>query len=376
MVPPEQPPEFLGEAVDPLSGLPESVRKRLGSVGSRHHYVPEFLLKRFGVESGRSVHIYQYSIKGKRVSFPSIKDVAVVKDYNTVKTRPKEEAGLIELHFATIEEEAAPVIDALVHGATPSLRGMSDLAVFVAAQQGRTPRGRANSRFMMENAQRFLKMNQIASEDELAKNSLRESLGREPSDGEIAKWQAEMLAMLEHDIKFVAQHDHEVTGQTIGLDKLAEVVFNKEVIVLHAPPAKRFRFILSDEPLVRYDRERPKGNAGWLSSPTFEATLPVDPAVCLLFHTGPSGSVRHVRCPASRVDEGNLRAFAWARQSLFVPSETVLEEVGRQAKANPERIDAFRPHAPNIYLFDEEHPKSLDGATVIPGPTETPIRRD
>jgi hypothetical protein len=333
-------------------------------------------LKRFAVESGRSFHIHQYLIKERKTNFPSIRDVAVVKDYNTVKTRPKEEAGLIELHFATIEEEAAPVISALVEGGTPSLQGMADLAVFVAAQQGRTPRGRANSRFMMEEARRFFTMNQVAADDDLAKNALRESLGREPADDEVRKWQADMIAKLQHDVKFVAQHDHEVTGQTIGLDKLAEAVFSKEVLVLHAPPAKRYRFVLSDEPLVRYNRAHPQGNAGWLSSPAFEATLPVDPTVCLLFHTGPAGAVRQVRCPASQVEDINLRTFAWARNSILGPAAVLLEEVGRQARADPQRLELLRPHAPNIYIFEEEHPKSLAGATVIPGPTETPIRRD
>jgi hypothetical protein len=372
---PEAPDTSQAEAATAIAGLPQDLINRLRNVGSRHHYVPRFLLNRFAIMRDGHHFICDYRLADAKVTSLSTADVAVVKDYNTLKTQSKAEAGLIELFFSLFEEQAAPIINSLVAGKEPSLMEMGVLANFVAAQQVRTPRGRGYARFMMEEARRMYLINQIATGAEQTRDHLRETMGREPTDDEVSQWQADTIAILENDVKVLANRDHEVVGQTIALEKLAEAVFTKEVVVLHAPPAKGFRFVLSDEPLARYDPANPKGNAGWLSSPTFEATLPIDPTACLLFRTGTPGSVRHVRCPAPRVEEVNLRAFAWARDSVFGPTADGFQAVVSQAKAKPEVVELWRPQAPNIYILEGPAPASAKVASVIAGPTTTKVRK-
>ena len=362
------------DAATAIAGLPPGLINRLRNVGSRHHYVPRFLLNRFAIMRHGHHFICEYHLADGKINSLSTADVAVVKDYNTLKTQSKEEAGLIELFFSLFEEQAAPIVNALVAGGEPSLMEMGVLANFVAAQQVRTPRGRGYARFMMEEARRMYMINQVSSGHEQARDHLRETMGQEPSDEEVAQWQADTVAILEHDVRVVANRDHEVVGQTIALEKLAEAVFTKEVVVLHTPPAKAFRFVLSDEPLARYDPANPNSNAGWLSSPTFEATLPIDPTACLLLHTGNPGSVRHLRCPAPRVEEINLRGFAWARDSLFGATADAFQAVVSQAKAKPEVVELWRPQAPNIYILEGPAPASAKVARVIAGPTTTMVR--
>jgi hypothetical protein len=379
VVAPEMPgapdmPTDPSEAADPISLLPQDLRNRLQSVGARHHYVPRFLLNRFGFDEDGHRRIYRYELESGKAQSLSTADVAVVKDYNTLKSRSKEEAGLFELFFALFEEQAAPIISTLVAGEEPSLKEMGILANFVAAQQVRTPRGRGYARFMMEEARRLSMINEVATGGERVKDHLRESLGREPSADEVSEWQADTIAVLEHDVKVVADREHEIVGQTIALEKLAETVISKQLVVLHSPPAKRFRFVLSDEPLVRRDPASQSGNAGWAST-SFEATLPVDPEACLLFQQGEAASVVHMRCPAPKVEEVNLRTYAWAREALFGPNEDRIREVVAQARRSPKLIAALRPVAPKIYIFEEPEPKSLEGATIIAGPSSTPIRK-
>jgi len=107
-------------------------------------------------------------------------------------------------------------------------------------------------------------------------------------------------------------------------------------MLLEAPDGQNF--ILSDDPLVRLDPLNPDGPAAWRSSPTVEATMPLDPQYCLRLRQPPLAQSTHV-ITAEEVLDINLRTYAGAREALFGPTEQLLESVSAAAKANAIRID-------------------------------------
>ncbi len=104
--------------------------------------------------------------------------------------------------------------------------------------------------------------------------------------------------------------------------------------------------------------------------------MPLDPRYCLRLRQPPLAQSTRV-VTADEVLDTNLRTYAGAREAIFGPTEQLLESAHAVAKANPTRVDQYRPKPPNIYLFEriegEEKPSKV---TRIPGPREIKIRRN
>jgi hypothetical protein len=144
--------------------------------------------------------------------------------------------------------------------------------------------------------------------------------------------------------------------------------------LLEAPDEQSF--ILSDDPLVRLDPLNPNGPAGWRSSPTVEATMPLDPQYCLRLRQPPLAQSKRV-ITANEVLDINLRTYAAAREAIFGPTEQLLKSVHAAANINTIRVDLYRPKPPDMYIFEriegEDKPSKV---TRIPGPSEIKIRRN
>jgi hypothetical protein len=243
------------------------------------------------------------------------------------------------------------------------------------AQQMRTPRGREWLRFGQDQATKFWLLKQIYENRDFTKERLREDLGRDPTENEIDESILQMAEPLERDELMVnVSSDHEILGMFMPAPDLIPLISEMNWTLLEAPVGQRF--ILSDDPLVRLDPLNPDGLAGWSSSTTVEATMPLDPRYCLRLRQPPLVQSARITT-ADEVLDINLRTYAGAREAIFGPTEQLLESVNTSAKVNTIRVDLYRPKPPNLYVFErnkgEDKPSKV---TRILGPSEINIRHN
>jgi len=145
-------------------------------MGDRHHYVPQFYIKRFSIPGKESV-IYTYRRGGEPFK-ANVRDVAVSRDFYTVILEESgERSDQIERMFSKIEGDAAPLFEKF---ATSNQIALSEgefslIALFTALlyNRGRAFReknyniqkewGKKFIKFAAENKERFLHITREAS---------------------------------------------------------------------------------------------------------------------------------------------------------------------------------------------------------------------
>jgi hypothetical protein len=142
---------------------------------------------------------------------------------------------------------------------------------------------------------------------------------------------------------------------------------------LRAPAGTEF--ICCDNPLNIYDpgaahREKMNAGVGWASSFAVEATLPLDPRVCLLVTPGPP-LWRLENVDATLVAEVNLRTYAAAQQFIYGRSQESVHVVRKNAKRQRGLVETFRPRPPQVTIFDER----IKGETKTHVITHRPARK-
>ena len=349
--------------------------KRTQTGPKRHHYVSQFLLRKFSMNpQDNSPSIHQLNIKSNTFSRPSITNCAVIKYYNRLSEASGLPSGHVESLLADIEGQSAPLIEKLLHGGMLNEPERITLSTFLVAQQARTPRGREWLRFGQEQGATLWYLKQIYEDRERSKEYLRNDLEREPTEIEVDTFIRQFAELLESgDLAFKASYDQEILGMFLPMQELIPLIYDMNWALLKAPEGQNF--ILSDEPLVLIDVLNPGGIAAWRSSPTVEATIPLDPQSCLRLRQPPLSQSSHVITEGEVIDI-NLRTYAWAREAIFGPTKELLESVSSTAGAYPTRIELYRPKPPTIYIFEREDGNDQPSKVKrIPGPSEIKIRR-
>ncbi len=104
--------------------------------GSRHHYVPQFLLKRFR-GGGR---LYELDKQTGETKETTTKEAAWDKDLYKVVSKSGDHDGVIEGFFSLAEGFASEALDGLVRdGESLTEQDRSDLAFLAAIQEQRAP---------------------------------------------------------------------------------------------------------------------------------------------------------------------------------------------------------------------------------------------
>lgn len=354
--------------------IPKEIQQHLSNA-KRHHYVPEFLLRRFSTNpADEHPPIYRLDIKTGAIVKLSTSNCAVIQHYNRLSTTSGLPVGFAEAMLSYMEGQATPLVEKLLHGGMLNLQERVDFSTFLMAQQMRTPRGREWLRFGQDQAAKFWLLKQIYENRDITKERLREDLGREPTEDEIDQSILQTAEPLENgELTVNVSSDQEILGMFMPAPDLVPLIGEMSWTLLEAPVGESF--ILSDDPLIRVDPLNPDGPAAWRSSPTVEATMPLDPQYCLRLRQPPPTQSTH-SITADEVLDINLRTYAGAREAIFGPTEQLLERVNVAAKANTIRVDLYRPKPPNMYLFEriegEDKPSRV---TRIPGPSEIKIRR-
>jgi hypothetical protein len=355
--------------------IPEEIQRYVSNA-KRHHYVPEFLLRRFSMNpADEHPPIYRLDVKTGAVSKLSTINCAVIQHYNRLSEASGLPRGFAEAMLAYADDKAAPLVRKLLHGEILNLQERVSFSIFLMVQQMRTPRGREWLRFGQDQAAKFWLLKQIYENRNFTKERLREDLGREPTDDEIDESIHLMAEPLEcGELTVSVSSDQEILGMFEPASYLVPLIGEMDWTLLEAPDEQSF--ILSDDPLVRLDPLNPNGPAGWRSSPTVEATMPLDPQYCLRLRQPPLAQSKRV-ITANEVLDINLRTYAAAREAIFGPTEQLLKSVHAAANINTIRVDLYRPKPPDMYIFEriegEDKPSKV---TRIPGPSEIKIRRN
>jgi Protein of unknown function (DUF4238) len=354
--------------------IPKAIQQHLSNA-KRHHYVPEFLLRRFSTNPAEEhPQIYRLDVKTGAISKLSTLNCAVIQHYNRLSAASGLPAGFAEAMLSYAETRAVPLVEKLLHGGILDLQERVEFSIFLMTQQMRTPRGREWLRFGQDQATKFWVLKQLYENRDITKEHLREDLGREPTEDETDESIRQTAEPLERDeLRVSAGQDIEILGMFTPAPDLIPLIGEMNWILLEASGGQSF--ILSDDPLVRLDPLNPDGPAAWRSSSTVEATMPLDPQYCLRLRQPPLAQSTRV-VTAEEVLDTNLRTYAGAREAIFGPTEQLLESVHAAAKANAIRVDLYRPKPPTMYVLEriegEEKPSKV---TRIPGPREIKIRR-
>lgn len=155
--------------------IPEEIQQYLSNA-KRHHYVPEFLLRRFSTNPAEEhPQIYRLDVKTGAISKLSTLNCAVIGHYNRLSAASGFPAGFAEAMLAYAESRAAPLVEELLHGEIFDVRERVDFSMFLMAQQMRTPRGREWLRWGQDQATKFWALKQLYENRDLTREHLREA---------------------------------------------------------------------------------------------------------------------------------------------------------------------------------------------------------
>ncbi len=232
--------------------IPKAIQQHLSNA-KRHHYVPEFLLRRFSTNPAEEhPQIYRLDVKTGAISKLSTLNCAVIQHYNRLSAASGLPAGFAEAMLSYAESRAIPLVEKLLHGEILDLQERVEFSIFLMAQQMRTPRGREWLRFGQDQAAKFWVLKQLYENRDITKEHLREDLGREPTEDEIDESIRQTAEPLERDeLRVSTGQDMEILGMFTPAPDLIPLIGEMNWILLEASGGQSF--ILSDDPLVRLD---------------------------------------------------------------------------------------------------------------------------
>src|SRR5260370_22127253 len=158
--------------------IPEEILRYISNA-KQHHYVPEFLLRRFST-SPEEQHppICRLDVKTGTISKLSTLNCAVVQHHNRLSAASDLPSGFPEAMLSYAEGRSVPVIVNLVRGEMLDMPERVVLSIFIMIQQQRTPRGREWQRFGLEQATKLWFLKRLYESPDLIRKILREDLGR------------------------------------------------------------------------------------------------------------------------------------------------------------------------------------------------------
>jgi hypothetical protein len=323
----------------------------------RHHTVPRVLLRRFSSEPRvDNPPLWNLDISNGKPSGTSVNNETVIRDFYRIDNAsgPVSPSWAEEM-LSRIESDAAEPIRKLVEGIPLTVIERESMAFFLHVQRERTPTSRAWHAFLAETII-LEELKAKLSSPEFIQKRFRDE-GDPQSEAEVELWRTQMLDAAERgEIGVEPSQNREVAQIFLVADKIVPPLAHAMTWrSLRAPAGTEF--ICCDNPLNIYDPgalNRPKMHAGvgWVSSIAVEATLPLDPSVCLLVTPGPP-LWRIEEVDATRVDEINLRTYAAAQQFIYGPSQQSVQRVRQNAKRDRMLVEAFRPRPPQITMLDD-----------------------
>jgi hypothetical protein len=314
--------QIPGPFAEWLVGLMRGEKTVPNAEGQRHHYTPEFLLRRF---RGKGGVLYQLDKLDGSYQAVKPKDAAWEANLYSIESVTGEHNGIIEGFFSVAENFAARSLGILLNAParfTEEDRG--NLAFLLAIQEQRAPG------WLEEWQQRMSQAATVAAVVELG--NMPGPKGKQRKAREAAQGLIDGTIVIEPTKEGLLQN------VLLGLSHTVGPAYGLPWTILRA---KASAFVTSDRPLTMHDPTPPHkfSGAAWLSSPLAESTMPLSSTACLRIcpsdraHFSERGVVK-------QVDRINLRTYGWARRFIYGSSPEVLASLHARAVANPEAVPA------------------------------------
>lgn len=322
--------------------------------GKQHHFLPQFLLRRFAVKSGdRAGLVWRADLDRQLLRQVAPKHEAAKRFYYRLPPEIELPGLTVEELLGKIETGAAAAAIKYERGQRLDREDREWLAFFLLLQRRRTPAGRRELRFMDEVTAKLNFEFKLGSK-ELARQALSIG-GAAPTDAEVERWQQETLAQLRSgEIVVESTAEREVALMFAHLDTIVPTLlgeFDWRFIEIK----RSGEFVLPDCGVTLYDPTPtfPSAATGLMSSPTSETVLHLSPKLVMVVRPGRGVGDRE-EASAGQIETLNLRAVADSERCIYGSSEEVVTQVLDAADANPQRIEAMRPRPMTLWIAEGE----------------------
>jgi hypothetical protein len=341
----------------PTNMIPGSLAAHLRDIGlgkktlplfersRRHHFIPQFILRRFADPATRLLH--QLDVETGTITSPGPKGAGWEPELYRVTDDQGRQNDYLEGFFSLVETHAADSIRALHDDPLALSEGdRANISLFLALQEGRTPGG-SNRILHAANALGRLQLELLLKSPQAFGKSYR---GKSAAD--VEQLRKDALAKL-RDGRLEVSTTKELTLRTM-LDTWLE-----RAAPIHAMSWLVFRaqggeFVIGDRVVTMFDPTPrfPWSGNGWLSSECAFATVPLSPDLCLRLDQ-PGGTWIAERNCATQIERINMRSYGWADRYVYARSRQVLENLYSLARADPERVERGRT-SPHVILEEAD----------------------
>jgi hypothetical protein len=322
--------------------------------GKRHHFLSQFLLRRFAETSGKREGLVWRLDKKTGQSRPvAPKYEAALRHYYRLEYEDGTTDSRPEDVIARIEEATAAALRQIERGELPDDEDRAWLALFVILQHRRTPVAREWQRFRDE------LMSTMMAEVTLGnvESFHRRAQVAEPSmtQEQVEEMRLEMLEDLQSGrVKLGSTPSREAAFMFVALDEVAKDLVEKFTwIVVRAPTDAEL--VLPGMGISLYDPTPPNPHSGFgfRSSPNSQTLIPVDPRFALALTPG-EPVWREADASVEDVDEMNLRAYAWSDAACYGRSQKVVTDLRALARRNRGRVGELAPRPGRIWITEGE----------------------
>jgi hypothetical protein len=310
------------------------------STGDRHHFVPEFILRRFCGRTSAGKRLFVLDKNDGSIIESTPKEAGYEDRLYALNTIDGQHDGFLEGLFGLAENYAATSLQTLVSvSPTPALQASDrgNVAHLIAAQEQRVP-----------GALRDLRLNMIIGASTFAAVEManvkgsrrRQRLGHETYE-----------AMVAGNVSVEPSTDAVLEQALISLANTAQTIFRLPWTLLRAKPDAD-RFICSDRPLTMFDPTPPHrfSAPGWLSSENVAAAMPLSSSACLRIspRDRKAFSIRHT---AKQIERINRFTYGFADRWVYGPSRALLHQLHDWAEISPDEVP--RPIPKRLVLLED-----------------------
>jgi hypothetical protein len=302
------------------------------STGDRHHFVPQFMLRRFRGRTPRGKRLFVLDKGDGSIVESSPKEAGWEHRLYSVSSVDGQHDGFVEGLFGLAENYASASLGALLGGGqTPQVSegDRANIAFLLSAQEQRVP-----------GALKDLRMNMVIAGSTFAAVEMANIKGSRRTR---RRGHEGYQALLDGQVSLEPSAEAVLEMAVTALDRTAHVIFELPWTLLRAKPGAG-TFISSDRPLTMFDPTPPhKFSApGWLSSENVAAAMPLSSSACLRISPR-DGARLSVRQTARQVDRINRFTYGFADRYVYGPSPAQLRELHASAQAAPEAVPAPIP---------------------------------
>lgn len=292
-----------------------------GSAPKRHHYVPQWHLRRFGVDG----LVWRYSKSADEYVRMSVRNAAVIGHYYSAAGESGRDPSLEEA-LANLDSRAAAVVAKLAAATELDDDEVEVLAAYTAMLRGRVPPAREGQQRVLEVMGALqIEMTLANARGRRRKRLLKEAkrAGLAKPDEDFEAFSARLTNELRGgDIRVV--HDPIATMSAAGIGVAYGAPILKEMPRMLIEARTGLEFLISDNPVCLHSPATPSYmGAGYLTADV-EVTLPIGSRQLLLFSHVPwyQGACCVVD---DAVDHFNGRTWLSAGDYVFASSRDALE---------------------------------------------------